>query len=645
MNSTRRLHLHAMLSDGMVLQRNADVKIVGWSEPDEEITVHFLGHSYQTKAGGNGKWSVTLMKQEAGGPYEMKIQDRNPGDTIVLHDILIGDVWICSGQSNMQLPMERVKDKYADIVANADYPFIRQFDVPEHYDFNSPCEDTGCSKWEPVNQETILRFTAVGFFFAKKLYETYSVPIGLIKTAIGGAHIKAWMNRESLKEYPESIQAADQFSDSQYVKQLTESEDSREKQWCEKLNQSDLGLQSKPKWYEENFDDSDWKTMKIPSYWADEEKELEMKNGSFWFRKDVMLPASWAGKACRIFMGRIVDADFVYVNGRFVGTTAYQYPPRKYDVPAGLLKEGKNTIDVRVVSNRGKGGFITEKPYQLILGSQTVDLAGKWKYRVGAFAEMLPDRTFLHQKPVGLFNGVLAPISQYKVKGVIWYQGESNTPAPENYEDLFVKMIWAWRKQLKQENLPFLYVQLPNYLERENTRAVNKWAFLREAQLRALKVPNTAMAVTIDIGEWNDLHPLNKQDVGNRLALAARKTAYGEQDVVSMGPIYDHMEMRKNQLALSFTNTGTGLMSKDHQKLRNFEIAGEDGVFYAADASIEKNQVILVCDKISKPVSARYAWSDSPQNINFYNKEGLPASPFRTESVILHRPPECMENR
>ena len=626
MNGKSRLRLHAMLSDGMVLQRDVNVKIWGWSEPGEKITVGFLNRRYETFADSSGRWLVTLEKHGAGGPYEMEIEG---GDRITLHDIYFGDVWICSGQSNMQLPMERVKDQYPEIVAGADNPYIRQFDVPEQYDFNAPCENTLSSKWESVNSKTILHFTAVGYFFAKQLYETYSVPIGLIKTAIGGARIEAWMSRESLSGYPEALRTSDRFRDGKYAARLAEWENNREKQWQERLDRADLGLRpGQPQWYAEDCDDFDWKTMGIPSYWAD--KGLGIKNGSFWFRKDFALPASLAGQPARLFMGRIVDADFVYVNGQFVGTTAYQYPPRKYDVPAGLLKEGKNTIAVRVISYRGKGGFITEKPYRLLFGSQTVDLAGEWKYRVAAAAEMLPDRTFLHQIPVGLFNGMLAPVSRYGVRGVIWYQGESDTPDPEKYEDQFTKMIEEWRKQLKREDLPFLFVQLPNYLEREDIHAVNKWPLLREAQLKALKVPNTAMAVTIDIGEWNDLHPLNKQDVGKRLALAARRTAYGEYNVVAMGPIYDHMEIRENQLVLSFTSTGTGLMSKNGNKLHGFEIAGEDGVFCDADAYLENNQVIVSCGKVGKPAAARYAWRDSPQGVDFYNKEGLPASPFRT---------------
>ncbi len=625
MNDNNRLCLRTPLGNGMVLQRDAEVTISGWSEPGAKVAVCFLGHSVETTTGSDGAWSAVLEKHSAGGPYEMKIES---GEKIVLHDVWYGDVWILSGQSNMQVSMERVKDKYPEIIAHEENPYIRQFTVPEHYDFNAPCDNIPGGEWKPVRRDTIFDFSAAGFFFAKQLYETYSVPIGLIQTAIGGASVEAWMSRESLSGYPEELKAVDQFRDADFVSQLEESQNDRERQYQEKLDRADLGLcPDGCKWYEEACDDSDWQTLQIPSYWEDE--GVSMQHGAIWFRKSFNLEASLAGKPARLFLGRIVDADCAYVNGRFVGNTAYRYPPRKYDVPAGLLREGKNTVVVRVLSFRGKGGFITDKPYWLLFGDRKVELAGEWKYRVGAEAPELPDRVFLHQIPVGLFNGMLAPVSEYEVKGVLWYQGESNTARPETYEELFVRLIECWRKQLKRPDLPFLSVQLPNYVETEEMRAVGKWPLLREAQRKALRVPGTAMAVTIDIGEWNDLHPHDKQNVGRRLALAARKVAYGE-DVTPMGPVYQAMERDGKRLLLNFSNTGSGLISKDGEALRNFEIAGDDGVFYAADAQIENDRVILNSHKVKKPAAARYAWQDCPLKINFYNREGLPASPFST---------------
>lgn len=627
MKKGKRLRLPSILGNGMVLQRDVQVKIWGWSEPNTQVTVDFLGHSYETLSNSDGKWLVMLEKHEAGGPYKMEIYG---AERITLHDIYVGDVWILSGQSNMQLPLERVKDKYPDIIQYAGNPYIRQFCVGEHYDFNEPYDDVQDGIWEAVGHDTILRFSAVGFFFARRLYETYCIPIGLIQTAVGGAHIEAWMSRESLNQDPEALKTVDRFRNDEFATRLSKLEDNREKRWRERLDRADMGLQTgNHLWSWEACDDSCWKTVRIPSYWTDE--GIKMRNGAIWFRKDFILPADLAGKPARLFVGRIVDADFTYLNGRSIGMTSYRYPPRKYDIPAGLLKAGKNTIAIRVICYRGKGGFITGKPYKLLFGNRTIDLTGRWKCRVGAAADPLPDKTFLHQIPTGLFYGMLSPISKYGVRGVAWYQGESNTSRPGEYKDLFIRLIRCWREQLKNETLPFLFVQLPNYVESENIRAAGQWPLLREAQLETWKeVPNTAMAVTIDSGEWNDLHPLNKEDVGERLALAARKVAYGE-NITAMGPVYQEMKPFGRRLILSFSNVGTGLMSKDGEELRNFEIAGEDGTFHGADAWIEGGRVIVSSDKVKKPTAVRYAWSDNPQKINFYNKEGLPASPFRTK--------------
>lgn len=624
----KRLTLHTMISDGMVLQRRANDRIWGYANPGGKVIVTFLGKKYQTLANSDGEWAVTTDKFEAGGPYEMTVE--SGGEKIIVRDILIGEVWICSGQSNMQLPMERVKDEYPEIIKNAHYSEIRQFVVPEHYDFHVPQKDMEQSTWKQVNKDTIFEFTAVGFFFAKKLYETYGVPVGLIKMAIGGSHIEAWMSRESLSGYSDKIKTVERFRDDGFVKALMQSEEQRDKEWYSELDEKDEGLRDKnAPWYSEELDDSDWDTIQIPSYLKD--SCLGPENGVYWFRREIDLPKELAGKSARLFLGRIVDADLAYVNGRFVGTTGYRYPPRKYDVPAGLLKAGKNTIAVRLISNRGNAEFVREKPYQLIFKERTIDLRGEWKCRTGAHMQPLPDRTFFHQIPTGLYNGMLYPASNYTVKGVIWYQGESNTCHPEDYKDLFTRMIELWRKTLKNENLPFLFVQLPNYLELENMDAVNKWPLLREAQLKLLELPNTAMAVAIDVGEWNDLHPLNKKTVGERLALAARKVAYGESGIIASGPVFKKIEIIGNKAVLSFSPSGSRLISKDGGKLRNFEVAGADGVYYDADAAIEGDKIVVWSEKVSEPAAVRYAWKDCPLPVNFYNAEGLPASPFRTK--------------
>jgi len=621
------VRLPKLISDGMVLQRNAEVKIWGWATPGEKITVNFKGKKYNTTTGKCCKWRITLSPMEAGGPFEMEIKGKNQ---IVIENILIGDVWVCSGQSNMVLPMYRVEDLYEDEIINAENPFIRHFFVPERYDFNVPGQDLESGKWESVNPENILRFTATGYFFAKTLYEKYQVPIGLINASVGGTPIDAWLSEDALKEFPASLEVANKFRDSAYVNKIIREDKTRNNKWYNKLRQLDRGFANPEKtWFDPTYDASKWNTMQLPAYWEDE--GLGGFDGVVWFRKEIDVPASMTGKPVRLFMGRIVDSDSVYINGKFVGTISYQYPPRKYDIPKDLLKAGKNIIVVRIINNIGKGGFVKDKPYKLIAGEETIDLKGKWQYKLGAEMDPLPGQTFVQYKPLGLYNGMIAPLLNYRIKGVIWYQGESDTHRPFEYKRLFPALINEWRRKWNQGDFPFLFVQLHNFMEAKDEPLESNWAGLREAQLKTLSVPNTGMVVAIDIGEWNDIHPLNKEDVGKRLALAAFKVAYGDEDVIYSGPIYKCMKIKGNKIIVTFTNTGGGLIVKGGGKLKYFAICGPDRKFIWANAKIEDNKVIVWNDNIDGPVAVRYAWADNPEGANLYNKEGLPASPFRTD--------------
>jgi sialate O-acetylesterase len=353
-------------------------------------------------------------------------------------------------------------------------------------------------------------------------------------------------------------------------------------------------------------------------------------NGVVWFRKEINVPASMTGKPVRLWLGRIVDADTAYVNGEIVGTVSYQYPPRIYDIPSNLLKAGRNIIVIRVINNSGRGGFVPDKPYELSTREQTIDLKGPWKYRLGAAMEPLPGQTLIQRQPLGLYNAMIAPLLNYRIKGIIWYQGESNTAKPQEYQELFSALIADWRAKWNQGDFPFLYVQLANFMEAEDNPSESDWAELREAQLKTLSVPNTAMAVTVDIGEWNDIHPLNKEDVAKRLALAGRRLAYGDEDVVYSGPIYRSKQIEGNRIVLAFTHTGGGLITRGGDELKQFAIAGADRKFVWAKARIEGDKVVVWNDDITSPVVVRYGWANNPEGANLYNKEGLPASPFGT---------------
>lgn len=620
-----QIRLPKLISDGMVLQRNKPLKLWGWASANESISLIFNSKTYRVTANELGKWIIELPPQKAGGAFEMVFKGKNE---LILKDILFGDVWICSGQSNMELTMERVRDKYAKEINTANYKQIRQFVIPDKYDFNQPQEDVGSGQWLSAIPQHIFTFSAVAYFFAKDLYEKYHIPIGLINTALGGSPAEAWISEESLKKFPTYYEEAQKFKNKDLINQIEKADQKTSNQWYAQLNTFDEGL--KNNWKKSSHNDSDWREMSIPSYWAD--GELGNTNGVVWFRKEINLPPNVVGKYAKLLFGRVVDADSIFINESFVGTTSYQYPPRRYEIPPHILKEGKNTIVIRVVNNSGKGGFITDKPYELITDNEILDLKGKWKYKLGAKMGALPSQTFIRWKPLGLFNAMIAPLLNYSIKGVIWYQGEANTKNPLEYKDLMTTLISDWRTQWQQEQFPFLFVQLANFMESKTIPMESNWAALRQAQLETLVVPNTGMAVTIDLGEWNDIHPLNKEDVGKRLALQAMKWAYQDSKVVYASPTFQSMKIKKGKIILKFANVGSGLIALgSERKLNQFAVAGKDKKFIWANAEIINNQVVVWNESITNPLYVRYAWADNPQGANLYNKEGLPASPFENK--------------
>lgn len=620
--TTAQVKLPRLISNGAVLQRDTELKLWGWASAGETVELTFNEKKYTAQADTNGNWSILLPSQPAGGPFEMTFKGKNE---ISVKDILFGDVWVCSGQSNMELTMERVKEKYRTVIARSENKNIRQFLVADKYDFKKEHQDLDAGNWVSANPETVLNFSAVASFFAKEIYEKYQVPIGLINAALGGSPAEAWMSEDALIKFPDLHKEAQRFKDDKLIEEIETNDRNRSDTWYADLNSKDAGIS---KWNNPDFDDSDWNEMNIPGYWADE--SLGNVNGSVWFRKKITISASMTGKPGHLWLGRIVDADSAFVNGKFTGTISYQYPPRRYAFGADVLKEGENVIAVRVINSSGRGGFVPDKPYFLSVDNDTLDLKGSWKYRLGTTMPALGSQTFIRWKPVGLYNRMIAPLLNYSIKGVIWYQGESNTRNPKQYEELFPAMIRNWREKWKQGNFPFLYVQLANFMEPKVEPAESDWAATRQAQLKTLSVPNTAMAVIIDIGEWNDIHPLNKEDVGKRLALAARHVAYGDKQVVYSGPVYQSHKIKKNKVTITFSNTGSGLVSKGSNELKYFSIAGADKKFVWAKATIKGNKVIIWSDEVSKPVVVRYAWADNPEGANLYNKEGLPASPFTT---------------
>ncbi|HEX8462459.1 MAG TPA: sialate O-acetylesterase, partial [Segetibacter sp.] len=517
---------------------------------------------------------------------------------------------------------------YAEDIANSANPEIRQFLVPKVANLHNSTDTLSAGNWKAATPKNVLPFSAVAYFFAKNLYEKYHVPIGLINASWGGTPIEAWLSEDGFKDFPAILSTVQKNKDTAYINSLN----TRTANNSTVAPREDKGLTATKTWYDTSYRPKGWHTINIPGYWEDQGiKDLD---GVVWYRKEIDVPASMTAVDAKVFLGRIVDADVLYVNGKQVGSTGYMYPQRRYTLPIGSLKPGKNLFVIRVTNNSGKGGFIPDKPYQLIAGNDTIDLKGYWDYKVGQV--FTPQTGFAgggiaaQNQPVALYNSMVAPIINYSVKGFVWYQGESNTGRAEEYAKLQPALIADWRNKWKQPDAPFLYVQLPGFMEVNYLPVESQWAAFREAQLKSLSVPNTGMAVAIDLGEWNDIHPDNKKDVGVRLALAAQKVVYKEEDVVYAGPLYESFKKDQNKFIISFTNIGSGLVEKDGEELRNFAIAGADKKFMWAKAKIEGNKVIVWNDEITSPMYVRYAWADNPIDVNFYNKEGLPASPFTT---------------
>lgn len=613
--------LPRLVSNGMVLQRDVPLKIWGWATANEKVVVKFCGRTFETVANAKGEWLVKLPATKAGGPYEMQINN------IILKDILIGDVWLCSGQSNMEYQMNRLTDKYASEIKNCTNTNIRQFKVPTKFDFSEPLADYSSGIWEEANPQNILNFSVVAYFFASELYAKYKAPVGIINATLGGSPAEAWVSAEGLKEFPQYLAEAKKYADNEFVDNLRKSEQKASSDWYAALNSSDKGLHKN--WKNPTLDDSAWPTLSVPGFWA--YQGVKPVNGAVWFRRKIEVPASLAGKAARLLMGRIVDADSVFINGKFVGTTSYQYPQRSYQVPAGVLQEGQNTIVIRLISNSGMGGFVPDKPYKLFAGNDTIQLTGMWHYQIGCVMSPTPAQTFVQWKPVGLFNGMMAPSLNYAIKGAAWYQGESNTGRYQEYQNLLTCLITDWRTKRGQGDFSFIIVQLPNFLEAKPEPGESDWAEMRLAQLKTAQiVSKVALTVNIDLGEWNDIHPQNKKDVGKRMALAAEQLAYKEK-IVASGPVFQSAKTVKNQIELSFTNCGSGLATRDGKVLKGFAIAGSDQKYVWGKAEIKGNKIVVWNENLSTPAFVRYAWADNPARANLINKEGLPASPFSTK--------------
>ncbi|MBN2512097.1 MAG: hypothetical protein JXB18_04070 [Sedimentisphaerales bacterium] len=637
--STADVRLPAILADQMVLQRNTYVPIWGWADPGEKIAVNGSwpeAQEAQSTASTAGKWLTLIKTPNAGGPYILTIKGNN---TIILNDILIGEVWICAGQSNMKLSLDGYWDDpiMKKSVETADFPMIREFFVPR---VASALPEPDCQgQWQTCTPQTAGSFSAVAFYFGRELNQKLNIPIGLINASWGATSAEAWTSSETLMEFDAFRNAVQRlkastislFDDKTYNK-IVDS-------WKQKISSIDAG--TKAFWQKPDFNDSDWKSMKLPSPWTG--TDLSKTDGIIWFRRQIKLPPSWTHTDLELHLGLIDDIDTVWINGIEVGTTLAWLKPRTYRIPASAIRAGLNTIAIRVIDpRRGEGGF-TSKPEEMFIQQMDahlktrISVAGVWNYKfshptpIPDIPLSEPDKRVNQSVPVCLYNGMIHPLILFRIAGAIWYQGESNCYDPILYRKLFPAMITDWRNQWKQGDFPFYYVQIAPYDYGNNVYS----QAIREAQLMALdKVPNVGMAVLMDIGEEKDIHPVNKLDVGKRLALWALANTYDQQNIVFSGPLYKGMKIERNKIRISFNYTNGGLVAKDGP-LTDFMIAGEDHVFISAKAVIEGDTIVVSSPDIQNPVAVRYAWSNWARP-NLFNEAGLPASSFRTDDWPLN---------
>ncbi|MDD2710933.1 MAG: sialate O-acetylesterase [Verrucomicrobiae bacterium] len=634
------MKLPSIFSDHMVLQQGRPVPVWGWAGPGEKITVTFAGQTVRATAARNGRWQAMLFPLKAGGPFDMTITGIN---AITLHNVLVGEVWICSGQSNMEWPVKQAANAEKEIAAALRYSRIRLFKAAKTAVVDSQQDVHG--RWDLCHPETLAFFSAVGWFFGRELFRHLDVPIGLINVSWGGTIAEAWTSREALLGCPLFKKEV-----LEYERKLVHfarekaAYDELTKDCFRKILPADPGnVGFRKGWALPEADISAWKTMDMPRAWQADGLNF---SGVLWFRKEVQIPAKWAGRDLVLNLAPCDKHDTTYFNNQKVGGIGLENSfawctPRSYVIPGRLVRAGLNTIAVRIYSFAYAGGMLGPVEQMSLRPvrapqRQAISLAGSWQYQVehnfGLVtppAEMMPKGPGNPNSPYALYRGMIEPLIPFAIRGAIWYQGESNAERAKSYRTLFPLMIQSWRQAWNQGCFPFHFVQLANHHAVSPQPVESDWAELREAQTLTLRLPRTGMAVTIDIGDAQDIHPINKQDVGKRLALAALHQDYGFKKLTFSGPIYRSVKQHGNRLVISFDHVGKGLTAKGG-KLKGFAIAADDRKFVWANAKLEGTSVVVWNDQIDQPVAVRYAWADNPV-CNLYNKDGLPASPFRTD--------------
>lgn len=615
----------------MVLQQKADVSIWGKAIPGKTIRIVASwdkSSTYSAATNEQGDWKVTLKTPEAGGPYTLKLSGDN---TVVLENVLVGEVWLCSGQSNMEMRLREIQNAATEIKHADSFPSIRLLHVAKEMS-EIPLQDIKLQEngWQVCSSKSIVEFSAVAYFFARELQKYQHVPVGLINASWGGTFAEAWTSGKTLRNMPDFAEAvATLEANSVGKEELKQRSLDKIEQWLVQLQELDPAYtKEQASWAQPRFDASTWPTMRVPGKW---EGELGNFDGIVWFRKEVDIPVNWQGKELELRLGAIDDNDLTFFNGVQIGHTEGWDQQRNYTVPSKLVRKGKATIAIRVHDMSSDGGLYGQAD-QLFLAAkkQRINLAGEWQYHPATDISKLPPmprQNNDHNQVTVLYNAMIHPLTSYTIKGVLWYQGENNAARAYQYRELFPLLISDWREQWGYR-FPFYFVQLANFRAIRNEPGESDWAELREAQTMALNHQNTGMAVIIDIGEANDIHPKNKQEVGRRLALQARAQTYGEQ-LTCYGPLYESHQIEGDKIRIRFKHA-EGLKTLDGKKLKGFAIAGLDHQFHWAEAVIESNEIVVWSNEVKFPLAVRYAWDTNPV-CNLCNDANLPASPFRTD--------------
>jgi sialate O-acetylesterase len=574
-----------------------------------------------TRADKLGNWVVIFAALDKGGPLQLIVKGKN---TIILNDILIGDVWFCSGQSNMDMNVLSSKNAVEEL-KDINYPNIRLFTAS--YEMSErPQPDLKTGKWDVCSEETVKYFSAVGYFFGRKINKDLNVPIGLINSSWGSTNIQCWMSEEGMGEFKNYLPALAELKTKNY-EQLTIERDRRQNEWNDSLKNTEPGTLNK--WYLPQTNDADWTNLNVPITW---EHAGFKGDGVGWFRKEFDLTQEEAANTIIFHLGLIDNADETFLNGEKIGECNVYNVQRIYPAIATTLKKGKNVLAVKVYNYGWDAGFIGQAADMFYQSKSTKKtLAGIWKFKPGYFSPEPAALISPNNYPTLLYNTKVNPFINFAIKGALWYQGENNSQQPEEYRSLLPALIKDWRKKWGIGDFPFLIVQLPNFMPADDQPSDGNWAKFRASQAAALLLPNTAIAVTIDAGEGDDIHPKNKQAVAYRLALAAKKIAY-QQNGVFTGPTFKSFSTNSNKAIVDFENKGGGLITLDkYGFVKGFAVAGADHKFYWAKAFIEENKVVVFSDQVAKPIAIRYAWGNNP-DVGLYNAENLPAAPFRTDN-------------